>query len=316
MKFYYFRDKDTNAPVVSVAVELNDDNTVDRGIAICSVNDNVCKSEGRDLAIERLENAKNGEVGEPIHWKSLIRKGLNIDFSEVNTEALGYTYDYNCFPTEFETKLFKIKESETDAEDEISVTLDEKIQDVIENFMNNKVMFTAFDVTKVLRSNGNDIKHYEIKSKIHDIAIDLMSDYCYERDSVDINVNDKCISTFVYHDENSDPSDYMINENEDTEVKVETDEVQVYISNRISNNRFHISRNILEQIDVYSNEFIGLDFFDDNSFEIRKFEAWHIESDFNKVLKVYDNGSILISLDEYFGDYIKIEVKDDFILIK
>ncbi len=54
-KFYYLRDK-TNRPVVTICIEERN-GVYARGIAVCSVSDNPCKSTGRVKAAGRVNKA-------------------------------------------------------------------------------------------------------------------------------------------------------------------------------------------------------------------------------------------------------------------
>lgn len=65
--FYYLRgevpqnDKSAKkgVPIGCVAIRLNEDGTVNRGVAVCSPRDRYNKDAGRGIALSRLLNAEN-----------------------------------------------------------------------------------------------------------------------------------------------------------------------------------------------------------------------------------------------------------------
>ena len=97
-------------PYATVAISINSDGTVNRGVSICSVNDVFEKSIGSAKAIGRMEKAMEAESNVcPINgYKNLennISKKVghtvrdNVDFN-----YLGYFHDV---PNELEKKLFR-----------------------------------------------------------------------------------------------------------------------------------------------------------------------------------------------------------------
>lgn len=76
--FYYVRTPDApqNRPVATVAFEVNDDGTVNRGVAICSDSDNFSRKKGRAIAIGRLRNVGDHQDFLPVidyDWKGRVR---------------------------------------------------------------------------------------------------------------------------------------------------------------------------------------------------------------------------------------------------
>ena len=66
--FYYLRNpQQQHQPIGCVAIHANADGTINRGVSVCSWNDNFSKKKARSLALTRL---------------SLADKGLNIKFGK------------------------------------------------------------------------------------------------------------------------------------------------------------------------------------------------------------------------------------------
>lgn len=103
VEVYYLRKsyKGQEVPYAVVAVEMNEDKTVNRGIAVCSNKDYFVKSKGRGIALNRLEAMKKNT-----DKKFVIDKyvGKNKSMPEIPFEKLGYLNDE---PTEFEKRMFR-----------------------------------------------------------------------------------------------------------------------------------------------------------------------------------------------------------------
>lgn len=115
-KFYYLRAIGYGRhPVITVCLVKNGDGIISRGVAICSVDDNFIKKKGRDLSSARAKKA-NGTHSD--HEKHLIkfyrsrRDSINrmetvLILNSMTFKDIGYLYQYDIKPTEFESKLFK-----------------------------------------------------------------------------------------------------------------------------------------------------------------------------------------------------------------
>jgi hypothetical protein len=97
-------EKEMNVPFATVAVEINDDNTVNRGVAICSDLDNFNKKKGRNLAMARLEYAKNNKSCF-FGIKDYRGKKEKSKCPEVPFHCLA---SYKDMPNEHEKKLFEL----------------------------------------------------------------------------------------------------------------------------------------------------------------------------------------------------------------
>lgn len=98
-------------PYATVAIEINEDGTVNRGVAICSAKDAFVKKVGTKKAIGRLESAKmrKGNVCEIQSFASTERRilkkiGGEAKFTDTNFEHLG---SYHVTPTKDELEIFK-----------------------------------------------------------------------------------------------------------------------------------------------------------------------------------------------------------------
>lgn len=103
VEVYYLRKtyKGQEVPYAVVAVEMNEDKTVNRGIAVCSNKDYFVKSKGRGIAMNRLEAIKKNN-----EKKFVINEffGKNKCMPEIPFEKLAYHHDE---PTEFEKRMFR-----------------------------------------------------------------------------------------------------------------------------------------------------------------------------------------------------------------
>lgn len=101
----------------------------------------------------------------------------------------------------------------------VTMTIEDTVNHVVDKFVTKDKMFTAFDVTLYLRKEyKDDFKHYEIKQIVHNIYhSDEMPDV-YIRTLVDF----KDFSSFVYYPNYKDISEYEI-ENE----KIKTDNIAI-----------------------------------------------------------------------------------------
>lgn len=97
-------------PYATVAIEFNEDGTVNRGISICSPNDAFVKKEGVNKAVGRLNAAKKHESNIfPIPAynkieKKILKKYKSTPKYKTNFKFLGYFKDQ---PTDVELEIFK-----------------------------------------------------------------------------------------------------------------------------------------------------------------------------------------------------------------
>ncbi len=84
-EYYYYMRTRRNAPIVTVCL-ISDNDTVYRGVAICSRRDNPVKEKGRALARKRAWKAFHSKRDSfPIHGKSEIRALLRLDTGDFLT---------------------------------------------------------------------------------------------------------------------------------------------------------------------------------------------------------------------------------------
>lgn len=86
-----------------------------------------------------------------------------------------------------------------------------KIVSKIEEFIKNAIIFTAFDVTKALRAEGNFVTHAEIKKVISSFDFDQ---HDYERSLAQSSVFD--IKPYIYHSAEHTDADIQRYEDETT----------------------------------------------------------------------------------------------------
>lgn len=98
-------------PYATVAIEINEDGTVNRGVSICSTKDAFVKSVGTKKAIGRLESAKKrkGNIRAIESFKgtqkNILKKlGGEARFTNTSFEYLG---SYHAIPTADELEMFK-----------------------------------------------------------------------------------------------------------------------------------------------------------------------------------------------------------------
>lgn len=103
--YYYLRRE--SHPVACIALLPHEDQTVSRGIALCSPEDQFRRSTGRKLAFARLCKA----VGSCINSgriKSLLRRSQDHPALQAERCGLYYKSYYRAAPSEFEKRMIKI----------------------------------------------------------------------------------------------------------------------------------------------------------------------------------------------------------------
>lgn len=107
--FYYLRDNELNKndkcakkgqPFGVVAMHLNEDGTINRGVSICSPCDKFDKKTGRGIALARLMECENSKVSRSFGIYLGEPKNMNI----VNVPFLKCYY-YRVNPTESEHRM-------------------------------------------------------------------------------------------------------------------------------------------------------------------------------------------------------------------
>lgn len=85
-KYMYYKDVNTDARVVTVCLLKDREGNIARGVAICSVQDNTKKADGRKWAKERALSAMHSEgladkleASSPNYWEAV--KWVNDDLS-------------------------------------------------------------------------------------------------------------------------------------------------------------------------------------------------------------------------------------------
>ena len=109
-EFYYLRKEvkmeghqTMNVPYATVAVEINEDKTVNRGVSVCSKKDKFVKSKGRNLALARLEYAKKAKENkyEVKTYTGKPEKSMRPDI------PFKHLVCYRDVPNDIEKKMFK-----------------------------------------------------------------------------------------------------------------------------------------------------------------------------------------------------------------
>jgi len=84
--------------------------------------------------------------------------------------------------------------------------MQDKVKDQINEWTDDKIMFTAYDVTVALRNGGERVKHSDIKTIVHDLYVQGEMDTGYSRQMV--NVPGTNAQAFLYLHVISDPDEY------------------------------------------------------------------------------------------------------------
>ena len=74
--WYYLRDTN-NVPVVTIMLVVNDEGEIARGMAVCSIEDNPKKREGRKYAMEYALDALDGGYDIPLNLSSAVMAVLD-----------------------------------------------------------------------------------------------------------------------------------------------------------------------------------------------------------------------------------------------
>ena len=100
----------------------------------------------------------------------------------------------------------------------ISVADRQIIEDVVNNFVNNKWQFTAYNITTVAKQRGANDRHRNLKQAVHDMFANGEMDG-YTRDLVTIQVANT--KAYLYSPVNADVSDYDEEDSHETEMDEE-----------------------------------------------------------------------------------------------
>lgn len=86
------------------------------------------------------------------------------------------------------------------------MSVDATLRMIIEDFVDNRYMFTAYDVSRAACSNGVDERHRDLRDNVHFLIADIINNTDYTRTLVDLpNVD---ISPWLYHPSGARISDY------------------------------------------------------------------------------------------------------------
>ena len=107
--FYYLRD-DHNHPRGCVAMSVNQDGTVNRGVSLCSMMDSFNRAHARGLAMKRLNEAVKAQSNLAFE-KYYGCRGVMAPSWELthcnrdNASIVSYKMHFKANPTEFEKKM-------------------------------------------------------------------------------------------------------------------------------------------------------------------------------------------------------------------
>jgi hypothetical protein len=134
---------------------------------------------------------------------------------------------------------------------------------IMSDFMVKGESFTAFDVTKELRADGQDARHYKVKSDVHRVFLNGgMSPFGYTRTLVTLDLGNDDADAFVYHDQTVDPYNYPLAKKQTVGVPVadgdntdagddEDAEPDVVATVKVvTENRVQIPKKVLQKLDT------------------------------------------------------------------
>ncbi len=81
-----------------------------------------------------------------------------------------------------------------------------KAKEIVDELITEKVSFTAYDITKIIRKNGCKVKHENVNKQIKEMfSKNQLTNY----KKTLINFFDNNTSAFLYHHVNEDPTDFQ-----------------------------------------------------------------------------------------------------------
>jgi len=83
-----------------------------------------------------------------------------------------------------------------------------QILDTIHELMDEGKMFTAFDVTKLVRNGGHQVRHHEVRTEVHRLFDNDVMDSQYDRVQHTFNSNGSPVTAFVFMRDSDDVLDY------------------------------------------------------------------------------------------------------------
>ena len=142
-----------------------------------------------------------------MHYNFYGIYGVSFDVTDTTYTTLSASFNSTKDATKDAINAGNVNADSDEDEDSTAGDSDEVIavKEVIEDKISHDVMFTAFDITKELRKNGNKVRHGNIRSIVHNLFRNGEING-YTRTIIDINGE----RPFVYHPISSDASLYLI----------------------------------------------------------------------------------------------------------
>lgn len=121
-------------------------------------------------------------------------------------------------------------------------------KDVVNDLIDKGKMFTAYDVTRIVRGAGIKCYHNQVRDIVHELYREQKMDCEYGRNAIDING----ASPYVYHHYMDDPNTYDPNvlvpkDDSDVTDQLEKDSAFVNADHR---GRIYIGPNFIRKLDV------------------------------------------------------------------
>lgn len=122
------------------------------------------------------------------------------------------------------------------------------VVDVVNQFVSEDKVFSAYDVTKEIRKSG-DARHYDVKGKVHGLYMSgQLGNNLYSRELIVLDLGDDDADVFVYFPHSKSAYDHPLAKKDTVQVTVDnddTDGVQVIVTDE---HRIQIPQEVLKQV--------------------------------------------------------------------
>ena len=129
------------------------------------------------------------------------------------------------------------------------------VEEVIDQFVSEDGVFSAFDVTKKIRESG-DARHYNVKKIVHDLYLSgQLGNNTYSRELVQFDLGHDDADVWVYFPHTKSAYDHPLAKKQTVQVGINTDDDSDGVTVSVAaEHRIQIPRKVLKQVTVTSTD--------------------------------------------------------------
>ena len=123
------------------------------------------------------------------------------------------------------------------------------VEEVIDQFVSEDKVFSAFDVTKAIRDNG-DARHYNVKKIVHDLYLNgLLGNNTYDRQVIVLDCGNDDHDVWVYFPYSKSAYDHPLARKQTVQVGIDTDDDTDGVTVTVTDeHRIQIPQKVLKQV--------------------------------------------------------------------